>query len=561
MSAQVQKPLAGAIAAMLYLSCSSISHACDAVVSSSSVALAQRAAPENYSDVVVAIALENFSIAPAEQPGMQPFLRPLAGTRDSDPQVVATQLTAGLRAMCLAFSGSTASVPAHSVGSVDAADTRQTVAADGHAVTRVAATSVSSQSRASAARQGNSQSLRDEEPAKLAERVACTAYSINPAGKQDDRLRNQCDPLSRSEAWPLLEAERGKAVDELVALGAAQGDPVSPSNEEVQRQAEVAAEQAVLDRLGQYWIPPVAESRDQVERNLYLAHEAYLELKARARDDASLNPELKDAEFGLHQAQREAMLVLPAYGLYVGPTFLQKPNGGFQEAFELSARFDTGRFDYATCSGSNFSCGGIDQPRTPGGWFRGFFDANYRSSDITDGEENDDGPDPDGFFSRDDGRIRVNAGAQWHFLNRYTDALGLAAGIGFTSPIGDNDGVTENDYERGGGRVFAGVHSHVNYRFGVGELLLGMANDEYWDVECPAPTPPALKPAYCGDYSKRYIVEGSFTLANETASDWSLIGKVSADIPTDSTGRSDVAVSVLLRRDLDGFLKGFGTDE
>jgi hypothetical protein len=291
-----------------------------------------------------------------------------------------------------------------------------------------------------------------------------------------------------------------------------------------------------------------------------ISRDAYLELKARARDDASLNAELKDAEFGLQQAQREAMLVLPAYGLYVGPTFLQKPNGGFQEAFELSARFDTGRFDYSSCRGPNADCGTAANPRAPGGWFRGFFEANYRSSDITDGEENDDGPDPDGFFSRDDGRIRANAGVQWHFLNRYTDALGLAAGIGFTSPIGDNDGNVDNDYERGGGRLFAGLHSHVNYRFGIGELFLGMANDEYWDVECPEPTPPALRPAYCGDFSKRYVAEGSFTLANETASDWSLIGKVSADMPTDSKGRSDVAVSVLLRKDLDGFLKTFVDD-
>jgi hypothetical protein len=501
--------------------------------------------------------LENFAIASGEQTAIRTLLLPAAGARDTDAAEVAMNLTESLRAMCRAFDRSVAAR-----APVDREPPEAPPVPRAPAVDRGREDDMESSSRAETARQGSSRSIRGEAPERLAERVACTAYSINPAGKHDPRLSEQCDPLSRPENRAAADRVRDSVARALAETGErSDGEAVPADDEEVQRQAQEVADRVLIERNDQYWLPPIAASRDQVERNLYLAHEAYLELKARARDDASLNAELKDAEFGLQQAQREAMLVLPAYGLYVGPTFLQKPNGGFQEAFELSARFDTGRFDYQTCSGSNFDCGSIDQPRVPGGWFRGFVEANYRSSDITDGEENDDGPDPDGFFSRDDGRIRANAGVQWHFLNRYTDALGVAAGIGFTSPVGDNDGNAENDYERGGGRVFAGLHSHVNYRFGIGELFLGMADDEYWDVECPEPTPPALKPAYCGDFSKRYVAEGSFTLANETASDWSLIGKVSADMPTDSKGRSDVSVSVLLRRDLDGFLKTFKTDD
>jgi hypothetical protein len=104
---------------------------------------------------------------------------------------------------------------------------------------------------------------------------------------------------------------------------------------------------------------------------------------------------------------------------------------------------------------------------------------------------------------------------------------------------------------RGGVRWFAGLHSVTRYRYGLGELTLGYANDKFWKTTCHEDPAQAL--AGCGDFSDRYFLEGLFNLVNPEATDWSLIGKISADIPTGSGGESDVVISVMLRRDLSGY--------
>lgn len=495
-------PLAAATAAALFAPTTARA-GCDGTVSATALGLAAS------EDDKLKIALESFGIDSSLTELFRPALQTSLANSD------AAAMTNQLRGLCHAFAGNApAATPA-----------AQAIASSGTSQPPPAA--------------------RSEQRRQELKRLQCTPYLINPSGKLD--RRDECDPQVGTDADRKIVA-----------------DALNPGHKkEAEEKANAAAKRAFPAREDREWLPQPTKTREEIERRLAEAHQDYLKISREAETNAALKNDAEQAKLALMQSERDGRLVLPSYGLYVGPSFLLKPGGGFQEAFELSTHYDTGRFTYMSCPGfgnppKDGAC--TDGERFPGGWLRGFLDLTYRSSDITDDESNDQTPDPDGYFGRDDGRVRVNLGGQWHFMNQYADALGVAAGVGFTAPIGDHDTDPANDYQRGAARWFIGLHSLTNYRVGVGELMLGYANDRYWDVRCPAATPPAVQPGYCGDFRSRYFAEGLFTLAKEDASDWSVIGRLSADIPTDSDGQADVAISVLLRRDLDAFLTGFKKD-
>lgn len=308
---------------------------------------------------------------------------------------------------------------------------------------------------------------------------------------------------------------------------------------------------------------PHDRTREQIELDVVEAQATLAAVKLnRASNDPNTNDDDVVKATALYtQAEQNALLLLPSYGLFVGPSYTQNSAGGFDVGIEAYTRWDSGRFYYDGCGAGCTS--GIAIGR---GWYRGYFDASFQDTDATPkttgsagdgGAGEGDGNGGDGqteefdIFGRDKGRLRVNAGVHWHpfaGLGEASDWMGVAAGLGFTAPqvTGDsNDGLN-----RGGIRWFAGLHSVTRYRYGLGELTLGYAKDKFWNIPCAEDPAQAL--VGCGDFSDRYFVEGMFNLVNAEATDWSLIGKISADLPTKSGGESDVVVSVMLRRDLNG---------
>jgi hypothetical protein len=306
-------------------------------------------------------------------------------------------------------------------------------------------------------------------------------------------------------------------------------------------------------------------TQSELRKNLINSYQTYETMKDQFEHKAAgVSKEQVDAAAdALEQAEQNALLTLPNYGLYVGPAFVQDSEGGFAPRAEFYAKFDSGRLHYDICElmqSGRGKCSGDNEAID--GWLRGFFDIDYISKDTNEeGEAPAETPatlaaDPLDVFGRDDGRIQVNAGVQWHPFEFVTDLVGFSAGVGLTAPQEDGDDSREEGVRRGRTRWFAGLHSQTTYRFGIGEVFLGVAKDQYYDVRCSTDN----VPVGCGDFSQRYLAEGTFALANDKATDWSLVGKVSADFPRDHDGESDVTVSVLLRKDLDGFLSSFGDD-
>lgn len=292
-----------------------------------------------------------------------------------------------------------------------------------------------------------------------------------------------------------------------------------------------------------------------VRNNVVTARQAYEELVRRLRDkDPEVTPEdVERAANRLQDAERNGLLVLPNYGLFVGPAFTLDSEGGFQPRAEFYAKFDSGRLFYRNPIKALNHVIKQDTPnpdQVASGWVRGYFDASYITEDNTESEQPADSLD---LFGRDNGRMRVNAGVQWHPMSQYGDWLGLQAGVGLTVPQEDGDTDRTTGKRAGRTRWFAGLHSQTTYRYGIGEVFLGLGDDRFYDIACVG----ELQAPSCGDFSHRYLAEGTFTLADNTGSDWSVVGKITADIPRDHEGNSDIILSVLLRRDLDGYLASF----
>jgi hypothetical protein len=473
---------------------------CDATVSATAIQLARQAAVGD--ETAISVALESFEIAPAFADAFRPALT--QALRAEAPQDAAAAMTLTLRQMCNAFAGNAGVAPL-----VPAA---------------VSATMVD-----------------------LGKRRASTADAL-------ERIKEMANDLDATAPPGNLQADDAK-------------DSVSPNangESNADREQESARPRKTLHWLAR---PSQNRTRQQIELSV-LEAKASLDTVTRnreANDPSTDDADVTKAKALFTQAEQNALLLLPSYGLFVGPNYTQNSVGGFDVGIEAYGRWDSGRYFYGRCD-PDCSESGLLGP----GWYRGFFDATFQDTDVTDkstevpdagggGEDGDGaGGDEIDIFGRDKGRLRLNAGVHWHpfvGLGEASDWLGLVGGVGFTAPQVTGGGDALN---RGGVRWFTGIHSVTRYRHGLGELSLGYAKDRFWNTKCAED--PAQAIAGCGDFSSRYFIEGMFNLVNAEATDWSLIGKISADIPTRSGGESDVVVSVMLRRDLSGYFNNLAGD-
>ena len=475
---------------------------CDAVISPTAIGLALNS--QSPRDAVRAVATESFGIAPSAQGFFVPLIDAAYAQHPNDPAALAAAIARALGGICAAFGGGGAP---------------------------------------------------PQPPAMAALPVTTTPTPPESGQKMvDDLLRNEQRSSARGKNIAATEGTPSGDTPptEPPAQNAGDGSNKNPPAGD----ADSSTRRTMVSDL----------SQSELRKNLVASYQTYEKIKdAFERKDPEVSKaQVDEAADALERIEQNALLTLPNYGLYIGPSFVQDSEGGFDPRAEFYARFDSGRMHYDVCTlvkPGSAPCSGEDAAID--GWFRGFFDVDYVTKDLNeDAETPAETPaalvaDPLDVLGRDNGRIRVDAGLQWHPFAFATDLVGFAAGVGLTAPQEDGDDSREEGLRRGRTRWFAGLHSQTTYRFGVGELFLGVGKDQFYDIRCSAEN----TPLGCGDFSKRYLAEGTFALANDKATDWSLVGKVSADFPRDHDGESDVTISVLLRKDLDGFLTGLAKDD
>lgn len=470
---------------------------CDSIVSPTAMRMALASA--NPAESVELVTLESFGIDPAMRPVFRMLFAQEMSTNGNDAAALATALTASMSGLCRSFHGGKTPVVAPIVIAPSEPRTmppQPTVREDQNTILEAKARTVST------GRFPNGTASQNGAPDPTQPETPGPADPANPP-KGETPKAPDCSKLAPGVL-------------------------------------ETACPRTMIEDLGQ----------SRIRESVMNAQHAYVRLRDRLkRQNEGVTEEMVEkAAKDLQEVEQNALLILPNYGLYFGPAFALDSEGGFQPRAEFYAKFDSGRMFYP----SPFRLlGENEETGEASGWARGYFDLTYLTKDT---EQADDTPGDLDLFGRDNGRLRFNAGLQLHPFEQYGDWIGFEAGVGMTVPQEDGDAERETGRRAGRTRWFAGLHSQTTYRFGIGEVFLGIADDRFYDVTCGGT---ATAPA-CGDFSKRYIAEGLFTLADNAASDWSVIGKVTADLPRDHEGDSDVVISVLLRRDLDGYLAGFG---
>ena len=239
------------------------------------------------------------------------------------------------------------------------------------------------------------------------------------------------------------------------------------------------------------------------------------------------------------------------YGLYAGPSYSLRGNGAWTSGSEIVARFESDVHD-----ADNWMC-------FAGVWCRTVSEFSYRTLTpvtpaapaTTNGANarlrtasalaTDPAPaaefDP---FSASSGIFRYTGGYQLHF-NDWFGVMGVA---GLTA-------LREEDAQNVRTKPRLGIGAHFQTFYGdgaLGQLFFGYVDDFSWKRVIATDDP--AKPKNEHNYA-RWVVDGLFFMPGVDLGGFQLAARVTADAPIDRRGPSDVRVSILLHKDLNGWLK------
>lgn len=256
-------------------------------------------------------------------------------------------------------------------------------------------------------------------------------------------------------------------------------------------------------------------------------------------DFATAKPLLETAE-GFGAAR------LPRYGLYVGPSYSLKGDGGWHTGSEFMARFESAVHDRgkacwfgAWCrTASEFSyrrVGAFDEPAP---------EQEEQDSPVMRTGSEDPAFTP---FTSSGGIFRFSGAYQVHF----NDWFGLMGVAGLTAA---DTGNSERPELRT--RIGAGFHTQTLYGDGaLGQLYVGYMRDAIWQREVPIDDENPDLGFRKEKNPNRWVVDGLFFLPGIELGGFQVAARVTADTPINRRGPSDVRASLLFHYDLNRWIK------
>jgi hypothetical protein len=245
----------------------------------------------------------------------------------------------------------------------------------------------------------------------------------------------------------------------------------------------------------------------------------------------------------------------PRNGLFVGPSFSLKDDGGWENGGEIVAQFESGvkdplgmletlcpNFDFvAWCRmGSEFSYRTI-----------GALDTSTDMPASAAGRSNAkaDGSGAINPFDKSGGFFRMTGHAQIHF----SEWFGIQGILGLSAlHTGSSDGLITQP------RVGIGAHFQTLYADGaLGQMFVGYVHDRVWRRDVPID---AMNPETEFRDEKNYnrwLIDGLFFLPSVEIGGFRVAARLTADAPINHRGPSDVRASLLFHHDFGAFVEGF----
>ncbi len=234
---------------------------------------------------------------------------------------------------------------------------------------------------------------------------------------------------------------------------------------------------------------------------------------------------------------------LPRYGIYAGPSYTLKGDGGWYAGSEFVARFESAVHDHSR------AC-------LFGSWCRTASEFSYRSIGQLDDDADpvaanrahgdDDEPTMNPFTSKG-GIFRYTGAYQTHF----NDWFGLMAVAGLTA-------VDAREAKQPELRTRVGIGGHFQTLYGdgaLGQVYFGYMRDAIWEREVPI-DPTALDLGMRKEKNNdRWVIDGLFFLPGIDVGGFQVAARLTADAPINRRGPSDVRASLLFHYDLNSCLR------